>query len=305
MVKKALLVGINKYPKADDRLLGCVNDVLAMQGVLTEIFQYATSDLKILLDRDATKQNIVNGLKWLAEGGAEAAVRVFHYAGHGHSLPDDNEEDEDGTDEALVPYDYEQKRNIIDDELKVIYKSFPAASNLTLIMDCCHSGSIQRRSTKKKATYRFVPNTHKERLAIAAARKKFREKRRQEAFAKVLASSRGRSVSDEEIKQRVFAEWQKYEKQPFGGNYNLREGNILLAACRSTELATDAKIGRKNHGAFTYYLTENLRKTRGKIVYADLIKKTGQAMHDHGFDDQVPQLECDPGKEKAKMLAVF
>jgi hypothetical protein len=85
----------------------------------------------------------------------------------------------------------------------------------------------------------------------------------------------------------------------------LREGNILLAACQPHEGATDTEIGNKSHGVFTYYLTQILRQTRGQIKYGELIQKVGAAFRDNRFDDQVPQLECNPGREKAQVLALF
>ncbi len=308
MQKKALLVGINEYPDPDDRLYGCVNDVMAMQEILTEIFDFATDHIKILLNREATKKNIVAGLKWLSQGGSDPAVRVFHYAGHGHPLPDTSGDETDGQDEALAPYDYKpgvNKTFLIDDELKKLYKRFPANSNLTLVMDCCHSGSNQRRDLTRKRTFRSIPLTFEERQAIAQAKKKFVDKRNQEIMQKVAAKLRGKKYTKKNLTSLIGEMIQSYEKQPFGGNYNLREGNILLAACQPHEGATDTEIGDKPHGVFTYYLTQILRETRGQIKYGELIKKVGEAFRDHSFDDQVPQLECNPGREKAKVLALF
>ncbi len=308
MLKKALLVGINDYPDADDRLYGCVNDVMAMQEVLAKNFDFSTDHIKILLNREGTKKNIVAGLKWLAQGGSEPAVRVFHYAGHGHPLPDTSGDEKDGQDEALAPYDYKPGLNqsfLIDDELKKLYKLFPAKSNLTLFMDCCHSGTNQRRDLARKRTFRSIPLSFEERRAIAQARKKFTEKRNKQIMQKVAAKLRGKKYTKRNLAGMVREMIQSYEKQPFGGDYNLREGNILLAACQPNEGATDTEIGNKSHGVFTYYLTQILRETRGQIKYGELIKKVGEALRDNNFDDQVPQLECNPDRQKAKVLGLF
>jgi len=168
MLKKALLIGINEY--SDVQLKGCVNDVKLMQEMLTGLFGFSSENIKILLNRDATKQGILDGLAWLKQGGAEPASRLLHYSGHGHFVPDENgDEKDDGRDEALVPID---GRYIIDDELQKIYQGFPPQDRLTLIMDCCHSGTNQR-APDKDITYRYLPNTYQERQAILAARKKF------------------------------------------------------------------------------------------------------------------------------------
>ncbi|MGH7496600.1 MAG: caspase family protein [bacterium] len=302
MLKKALLVGLNKYPLRSLNLRGCVNDVRHMKEVLTDLFNFAPDSIRLLLDREATKKNIVTGLKWLAEGGSETAVRVFHYAGHGYALPDRNGDEEDGADEALVPYDFLEHGFLIDDVLKRHYARFPKNGNLTLIMDCCHSGTIQRDPVQD-VRYRFMPNSYRERKAIAAASRKFR-KEQQEHVVTALADLRGRKISDEEFQQRVRDAMRQFEKQRFGGDFKLREGNVLLAACHSSQQAADAKFGRDYHGAFTFFLTKILRAKRGRLTHRELIEKLGKALHELDFP-QIPQLECNRGREKAKLFSAF
>ncbi|MDZ7291909.1 MAG: caspase family protein [candidate division KSB1 bacterium] len=300
MLKKALLVGINDYP--GNRLKGCVNDVMQMKEVLTDLFEFESDNIRIILNQEATKQGIIQGLKWLAEGGSEPAVRVFHYAGHGHSVPDKSGDERDGSDEALVPYDYLSKRFLIDDELKSLYQLFPSNSNLTLIMDCCHSGTIQR-DPKRDRKFRFIPNTYPEREAIARARRKFKQAQRQYVL-QAVANLRGQRITAEEFQHRVAEALMKYEKQPFGGDYQLREGNVLFAACQSDQQASDANIRGSYHGAFTYYLIKALRESNGRITHHDLVKNVGEALKTYDYQ-QVPQLECDPGREKAKIFSFF
>lgn len=302
MHKRALLVGINDYGSKQLNLRGCVNDVMKMKELLAGFYDFAAEDLRLLLNRDATKKNIVAGLKWLAQGGSATAVRVFHYAGHGYSVPDRSGDEEDGADEALVPHDFQQNGFLIDDALRKLYRLFPKNANLTLIMDCCHSGSIQR-DPKKDIRYRFLPISDKQRKAIAAARRKFM--RQQQAFVlAALADQRDLKITAGELEQRVHQAMRKFEKQHFGGDFKLREGNILLAACHSSQQAADAKFGRSYHGAFTFFLTEIVRARKGRITHRELVEKIGVALRDHDFP-QIPQLECNPRREKAKLLAAF
>ncbi len=302
MLKKALLVGINNYPLKRLDLRGCVNDVMRMQETLATIFDFAQEDIRLLLDRNATRQNLVAGLKWLAEGGSEKAVRVFHYAGHGCSLPDRNGEEEDGADEALVPYDFQHNRFLIDDALKKLYQRFPKDGNLTLIMDCCHSGTIQRDPIAD-IRYRFMPNSYEQRKAISAASRKFKEEQREYVTA-ALVDLRSKKIPAEEFQQRVQDAMRRFEKQRFGGDFSLREGNVLLAACHSAQQAADAKFGRDYHGAFTFFLTKILRAKQGRITHRELIEKTAEALHDLDFP-QMPQLECQRGRERAKLFSAF
>ena len=142
-VRRALLVGINAYPDAP--LRGCINDVRQMKGLLKQFYGFQDDGIKLLLDGDATAAGIKAGLAWLAEGGADAdAVRIFHYSGHGTYVADKNGDEPDGRDECLVPFDYKSAGFITDDVLKTLYDRFPVSGNLTLVMDSCHSGTVNK-----------------------------------------------------------------------------------------------------------------------------------------------------------------
>jgi hypothetical protein len=298
MLKKAFLVGINTY--ADYPLQGCVNDVKAMKELLQSLYGFAEENIRLITDKEGTTAGISDGLGWLAEGGDEKAVRVFHYAGHGHFAPDKNGDEPDGADEALVPYDHKSKGYLIDDRLKELYDRFPTDSNLTLIMDCCHSGASQRGPDD--IFYRFLPNTYVERKAIAAAKRKFHEEQRTYVMSAVKKAARIRG-RDIDLERQIEAAMQKFEKQRFG-DVRVREGNILLAACQSDQQAADARINGKFHGAFTCYLIKFLRETEGKITYRSLIEKVGKELEAHKFG-QIPQLECLEGRETAKAFSFF
>ena len=164
------MVGINAYPDAP--LRGCINDVQQMKGLLKQYYGFQDEGIKLLLDGDATAAGIKAGLGWLAEGGAEAdAVRVFHYSGHGSYVADKNGDEPDGRDECLVPVDYKSVGFIIDDVLKTFYDRIPKEGNLTLVMDSCHSGTVNR-APFEDILYRFlpVPDAEQEKIDAAAAK---------------------------------------------------------------------------------------------------------------------------------------
>jgi hypothetical protein len=300
MLKKALLVGINKYRSYP--LRGCVNDVKAMKDLLVELYGFSKDNIRVITDSDATTKAVVENLEWLAQGSSDPAVRVFHYAGHGHFVPDQNSDEPDGSDEALVLYDHDKDGYLIDDKLQELYDLFPANSNLTLIMDCCHSGTNQRGPDD--LYYRFIPNTYDERKAIAAARKKFLQEQ-MEFVRQELGDLRSKTRGpDEEFERRFTEAMQKFEKARFG-DHRVREGNILLAGCKSDQQAADAKMGRgKYHGAFTYYFIKLVRAAQGKISHQELMKNLGKQLYDHKFN-QEPHLECSEGREKAPLFSLF
>ncbi|MGH7453324.1 MAG: caspase family protein, partial [bacterium] len=250
----------------------------------------------------ATTKAIVDGLDWLAQGGSDPAVRVFHYAGHGHSIPDENGDESDGKDEALAPYDHRARGYLIDDKLGEIYDRFGANSNLTLIMDSCHSGTSQRGPEEDDVYYRFIPNTYQEREAIAAARRKFLQEQMQFVKSSMKTMRGSKRGPDEEFEKEFTAMVEKFEKHRFG-DHRVAENNILLAACEDDQQAADAKMkGGVFHGAFTYFLIKLVREAEGKISHQELVKNLGKMLYEHSFK-QVPQLSCKAGRETADFLS--
>ena len=63
----------------------------------------------------------------------------FHFSGHGTQVPSDDPSETDGLDEAIVPTDM---NIIVDDDLRVILCKVPLGSHLTMLADCCHSGTM-------------------------------------------------------------------------------------------------------------------------------------------------------------------
>jgi hypothetical protein len=301
MLKKAFLVGINAYREAP--LRGCVNDIMDVQAVLREFYGFETENVRVLQDQEATRQGIIDGLKWLAEGGTESAVRVFHYAGHGHFVPDTSGDEPDGADEALVPYDCAKQGFLIDDHLKDLYDRFPKNGNLTIIMDCCHSGTNQRGEDEREITYRFMPLTYDERKAIAAAKRKFYSDQRSFIMQELQGVKSAARGPDPEIERHLEAALKKFEKQRFG-DVSIRSGNVLLAACQSDQKAADAKFGKTFHGAFTHTLVRILRESAGRLSYYDLIERAGDELAALKFT-QIPQLECEDDKKGAEVFSSF
>lgn len=144
---KALLIGIN-YVGQQGQLSGCHNDVLAMKGyILTQGYNEHPDQMKVLMDdgrhEQPTSANIQAAMRWLVTGAQAGDSFFVHYSGHGGSMPDDDGDEKDGLDETMVPLDYQSAGQIRDDELfKWLVAPLPEGSELTVVMDCCHSGSI-------------------------------------------------------------------------------------------------------------------------------------------------------------------
>ncbi len=147
-MKKAICVGINNYPGTSNDLLGCVNDAIDWAAVLKD-FGFETS---LMLDSQATKQNVKAALSDLVISANEGDVVVFTYSGHGTQVIDFNGDEGDVYYEAIYVYD----GTIIDDDLRSIINKINYKATLVVISDSCFSGSVTR-FIPEKARPRFMP----------------------------------------------------------------------------------------------------------------------------------------------------
>ncbi len=140
MSKKALLIGIN-YKGTSSELNGCITDVNNIRGYLSKK-GYSSQNIKVLTDDTSLKPTRVNILSCLLElVVSDAKTLFFHYSGHGSYVKDEDGDETDGKDECLCPIDYTRVGMILDDEIRGILQCLNRGKNLTMILDCCHSGS--------------------------------------------------------------------------------------------------------------------------------------------------------------------
>src|SRR5262245_43324442 len=160
MAKRALLIGINRYliPGAD--LRGCVNDVNNIRAALIKYFAFRGSDIKVLTDLSATKKAMQSAITALVKSGRRGDVLYLHYSGHGSNVPDKDGDEADHRDEILCPSDLDWKDPLTDDWLRTAFNKLKARVNLTVVMDCCHSGTNTRAILPPDTPVipRYLPN---------------------------------------------------------------------------------------------------------------------------------------------------
>jgi hypothetical protein len=150
--KLALLVGINdyKYPESVSPLAGSLNDVEDMRQVLIGKFEFPPENILVLKDSQATHAGILDAIKTHLIAKAQPGdIVVFHYSGHGSQMRDVTGKMISGLDETLVPYDSRDPEGKVFDisgaELHPLLVQLAAkTSNLTFILDSCHSGTLVR-----------------------------------------------------------------------------------------------------------------------------------------------------------------
>jgi hypothetical protein len=276
-MKKAFLVGINSYPDAP--LRGCVNDVLLMYKLLSEKFGFNTKDMVLITDKDATKANILAGLKKLVMGAKAGDTLYFHFSGHGSQVVVNdwtNSNEADGRDEIICPVDLDWNNPLRDNDLGAIFKTVPSGVKVVVALDCCHSGTGLRDGCKKLGdrtdndwTNRFMPpppsniltnpliNLDKDlNFTIPTADKDVQTQKR---GCMVTAADQGNA--------------------------------ILISGCRDNQTSADAWINGRYHGAMTYYLAETLSDKNFNVSYRDLVAELNTKLLNRRYT-QSPQLEC-------------
>ena len=148
---RALLIGIDEYRHVS-RLVGPVNDARAMKSFIVDRAGFDDDDVKMLLDSEATRENVLAAIDdWLI-GGTEAGDEVFlFFSGHGFQQPDANGDEADRLDETLVPVDASVSENgtimamITDDEVASLLGRLTGRQT-QVVIDSCHSGTGDRLS---------------------------------------------------------------------------------------------------------------------------------------------------------------
>lgn len=269
-MKKALCVGINDYPYEGSDLNGCVNDAKAWAALLTGHYDFAATDVKMLLDAEATKANMIAGIKGLLHGAAAGDVLVFTNSSHGTYLAD-ADQDEEKFDEAMCPYDTADNL-LVDDELRGLFENLPKDVHLTVISDSCFSGTVTRVPVGDFIPGGRTPDDRRVRFLSPALRK-----------ATVLENP-----------------WAalslRREKHP-----ESKMKDVLLSGCSNKEYSYDALINGVYHGAMTYFALQAIASANYQMTYQQLHAQLRHLVDDAGYP-QHPQLE---GRRASKKALLF
>lgn len=172
--KRGLIIGIDKYlPPAGAKIAGtarsqfrnldgCVNDGRAMHSVLLSRFAFPASGVDTLFNEKANRAAILQKMNTLLEKTQAGDIVLIFYAGHGSQVPNSLSSEVDKKDESIVPADTWKPgvEDIRDKELSKIFNAFlDKGAKLTVIMDCCHSGS-NTRGPQSSSQYRFIADAN-------------------------------------------------------------------------------------------------------------------------------------------------
>ena len=167
--KYAIIIGIGNYPsKTGWSSISSLNDVPIIKNSLIKQ-GFSESNIRTVIDQQATKKGIVDALNDMLSKVKKGDIVVVHYSGHGQQIFDDNGDEVDGLDEAIVPIDafvkytstYKGENHIRDDEIGNIIAKFRNKlgkdGQLLFLLDSCHSGSATRGGKVRGGMGALVP----------------------------------------------------------------------------------------------------------------------------------------------------
>jgi hypothetical protein len=258
----ALLVGINEYDAPVRKLAGCVNDVEHFEAWLREHVAGRGLAVEKLLDRDATRANVVAGFRRFLGRAGPGDVALFQFCGHGartYSAPEFRPFFADGVDEGLVLFDSRHRggHDLADKELAALIAELSRReAHVAFVLDSCHSGSGTRSV---------------------------------DAFAGLTARTTAPGPAGRPLESYLDGHYSERLKR----GDSLREApgrHILLAACERGQEAKESPLDRR--GIFSRTLIEVLGSDgAGTLSYADIFVRCRAAVRRRALE-QDPQFDC-------------
>jgi len=244
--KLALLIGINEYLAPVPSLSGCLTDVELQRELLIHRFGFQPSDVLVLTNQQATRDNIEAAFTThLAKQAGPGDVVIFHFSGYGRHVRLKVAPAEEGSAhyiqrktlmpvDGVVPSTANQPQpvvnDILEDTLFLLLRSL-ATDQITTILDTSYAyrGSPLQGSLQIRAR----PNPDKVEPANA-------ELALQEQLLRQMNLSRDQVEAQQRSRQLP---------------------GIVLAAAGPTQAATEAHWHGFSAGLFTYALTQHLWNT--------------------------------------------
>ncbi|KAG0211108.1 Ca(2+)-dependent cysteine protease [Mortierella sp. GBA30] len=251
--RRALLIGIN-YTGLANPLHGCINDAAIMKNFLLDV-GFHDESIRVLTDDQVgtpwmpTRDNILENLKWLIQDAKKNDSYFLHYSGHGGQVVDLDGDETNGMDNCIFPLDHKEKGVIIDDDLhNMLVKKLPPGVRLTVVFDCCHSGSALDLPYVYASTGYIRGSSALANLGHELVEGNF----------------------DAEALKELQEKWQKLqlEEKEFARQVKLKAADadvIMFSGCKDDQTSADVSVKRggkmaSSNGAMTYAFTKCIRE---------------------------------------------
>ncbi|KZP29219.1 hypothetical protein FIBSPDRAFT_727545, partial [Athelia psychrophila] len=245
----ALVIGINEYANIS-QLKGCVADADAVEAFLRDELKVPQNQITSLRDKKASRSAMIQAFRDLAihpNIQINDPILIF-YAGHGSELaapPGWEAGGDDSMIQGLIPQDYNSSSrplvHVIPDRTVgalINDLSRKKGNNITVIFDCCHSGSGTRKGEGSTRRTVKLPDNVPANL-------------------------------DQDLWKDSAA---RGDTMVPGLFYKGMDSHVLLAACGAKEIADEH--GSPSRGLFTTALLKLLQEEGvDKLIYTDVMKR--------------------------------
>ena len=170
--KLALIIAIGAYDKATSGWspISSQNDVPLIRSALNKL-GFDNDNISLLKDQEATKEGILTAINELANKANQGDLVVIHFSSHGQQIFDDNNDELDNLDEAVVAYGapvnervyranngsrarYDGSLHLRDETLGTaileVRSKLGKDGHVLVTMDNCHSGTGTRGTAKTR-----------------------------------------------------------------------------------------------------------------------------------------------------------
>lgn len=138
-----LLVCALDYKKTSNPL-SCTEDA---EHVMQLAKDCGIKDVVSIFNEAATTQGVTDAIRSIGRRCTPGDFLIFFYAGQGSQLPDQDGDEADGQDECFVLVNAAGEISVetclrADDFARAVTASVPRGTNICLVADCCHSGTV-------------------------------------------------------------------------------------------------------------------------------------------------------------------
>lgn len=259
-----LIIGIENYPYISEshHLEFAETDAKAVNDIFSKKFP-----TYLLIGEDANGDRIRRELNDIVFKSKSKPLDMFllYYSGHGTFVNDNNNDEPDGFDEAIVPYDasLDNKQSLLlDDEINTILSSI-VARQILVVLDSCYSGYIAKSPTDTNINDFLANSKRANKFDRMRNIKSISITPQKERTAKSIGiiNDFGRDLTKDTIKRNI----------------------IVISATASNMRAFEDKSLK--HGILTYFFLNEIRKSKDDTPIG-IIFKNVQAEVDKYFKNQ-------------------
>ncbi len=319
--KYALIIGINKYydkPGVMHRsmLRGCVNDAMAIKGLLQSRFDFQNENITLLTNEAASSNNVDQAFNDILKKVKQGDAFVFYFSGHGVWINNASQNKierklKKGMNQAIVLSDLYAKN------LGCLYKDANLKRNfnkfvdkdvvVTSIFDCCFSGFLTMvEGISEHNPYQSIVPAYSQRSL------EFEDVLDSYILSNDTLSSLSIEASDSVLLNMIETTTKGFNLRD---NLNISDTALItrpaerpksmflsLSGTNDVEKGEEMKDANGNyHGVFTKALLQVMNESPVNIPLSTLFEKIQKLVSKNGFI-QKPQHFQDPARLKMNLI---